>query len=539
MVQQMEVIAPVESVPVPSRAAAPGAFSWRTALLNPYVQSLAIIALASAVGLMARPYVQVPDLAMLLLLAVVIVAYRLPRGPAVAACLASIAAFDFCFVPPYYTFGVHDTAFFFTFAVMLVVALAMTQLTGRIREQAEDALEREHRAAALLALNTELASTEDMTTQVLIVARYLAQAGHGHAEVLLDEIGPASRHDDSWPDHVLFETVALRVAARWAYQNGASAGWGTSHCAEAEALVIPLQSSSRTLGVAALWPESPEHPLRSTDLRTIEALAAEAALTFERTWLAQEHRRARAEIESEQLRTALLSSLSHDLRSPLASIEGAASSLVQEGGAWQRDTRREMAVTILQEARRMNRLITNLLDMVRVESGALAVHKSWQPLEEPLGVALLRLEERMSHHRVTADLPESLPLVPVDELLVEQVFINLLENAARHTPAGTDIRISAWTEEDQVVVEVADSGPGVPPGEEETIFRKFHRAAREETLSPAGGSGLGLTICRGIVAAHGGRIWLHREDGGGAAFRFSLPLVGPPMAALAEASDRI
>jgi two-component system sensor histidine kinase KdpD len=193
-----------------------------------------------------------------------------------------------------------------------------------------------------------------------------------------------------------------------------------------------------------------------------------------------------------------------------------------------------MAETILEESRRMNRLVTNLLDMVRVETGALAVQKAWQPLEEALGVALLRLEERLASHPVQTRLPADLPLVPIDELLIEQVFINLLENAAKHTAPGTPITVSAWAADGTVMVEVADAGSGVPGGEEETIFRKFHRAARTDRLSPAGGSGLGLTICRGIITAHGGRIWLHRHAGPGAVFRFSLPLQGPPLSALPE-----
>ncbi len=177
----------------------------------------------------------------------------------------------------------------------------------------------------------------------------------------------------------------------------------------------------------------------------------------------------------------------------------------------------------------MNRLVTNLLDMVRVETGALAVQKEWQPLEEALGVALLRLDERLSSNPVEIRLPADLPLVPIDELLIEQVFINLLENAAKHTPRGTPITVSAWSEDGSVLVEVADRGTGVPRGEEETIFRKFHRGSRHDPSGPPSGAGLGLTICRGIITAHGGRIWLHRHDGPGAAFRFTLPLQGPPM----------
>jgi two-component system sensor histidine kinase KdpD len=193
-----------------------------------------------------------------------------------------------------------------------------------------------------------------------------------------------------------------------------------------------------------------------------------------------------------------------------------------------------MAETILEESRRMTRLVTNLLDMVRVETGALAVHKQWQPLEEALGVALLRLEERLSGHTVETDLAPDLPLVPIDELLIEQVFLNLLDNAAKHTPVGTLIAVRAWAETDVVIVEVQDQGPGIPAGEEESIFRKFHRAARLDHAGPAGGSGLGLTICRGIIVAHGGRIWLEPGRDRGACFRFTLPLTGPPLPILPD-----
>lgn len=185
----------------------------------------------------------------------------------------------------------------------------------------------------------------------------------------------------------------------------------------------------------------------------------------------------------------------------------------------------------------MTRLVTNLLDMVRVESGSLAVQKVWQPLEEAVGVALLRVEERLAAHPIQTRLPANLPLVPIDELLIEQVFINLFDNAAKHTPEGTPITVEAWTEDRAVVVEVADHGPGIPQGEEESVFRKFQRSSGTNHLGPSGGSGLGLTICRGIIGAHGGRMWLEPTSIG-AAFRFSLPLEGPPIHSLpAEALE--
>ncbi len=240
--------------------------------------------------------------------------------------------------------------------------------------------------------------------------------------------------------------------------------------------------------------------------------------------LAERAEREQLEMEAERLRTALLSSLSHDLRTPLATINGAASSLLDDRGLTDA-TRQDLLRSVLEESQRMNRLIGNLLDMIRVESGALQVQKEWQPLEETVGVALIRLDERLREHPVTVRLPPDLPLVPLDEVLIEQVFVNLLENAAKYTPLGTPIEIAGAAVDGAVLIDVADRGPGLPPGEEERIFDKFHRAAKD---TASGGIGLGLTICRGIITAHGGRIWAGNRPGGGAVFHFTLPLSGPP-----------
>jgi two-component system, OmpR family, sensor histidine kinase KdpD len=495
--------------------------------IREYGWSVAAIACATAVGLLLRAHLQVIDVAMIFLLAVVVVGYRYRRGPAILASVLSIAAFDFAFVPPYYTFNVHDPAYYLTFGVMLAVAMSMGQLTARIREQAQDALERERRAEALYGQSRDLSESDDLENQLEIVAHHIGDLARGRARVLLDgsERGLQAR---DWPPAGYFESVETRVAATWAYTNGESAGWSTSHCAEAEEMVVPLRASGRVVGAVSIEPEFLTDMLSEADRETIQVLADQAATAFERTMLSRAHDRARMEVESERLRTALLSSLSHDLRTPLGSIEGAASTLLQDSTELSHHARREMADTILQESHRMTRLVTNLLDMVRVETGALAVHKQWQPLEEALGVALLRVEDRLDCHEVETQLPPDLALVPIDELLIEQVFINLLENAAKHTPRGTSITVSAWTEHGAVVVEVADNGPGIPFGEDERVFGKFHRAARVDQDGPAGGAGLGLTICRGIIAAHGGRIWLERGRGPGACFRFTIPLEGPP-----------
>jgi two-component system sensor histidine kinase KdpD len=252
------------------------------------------------------------------------------------------------------------------------------------------------------------------------------------------------------------------------------------------------------------------------------------ALAMERATLSEETAKARREIEAEQLRSSLLSSVSHDLRTPLAVITGATSTLLEGAQTVSEVTRHDLLTTVLEEAERLNRLIRNLLDMTRLESGAVKVKKEWLPLEELVGAALNRLDARLSGREVHVELPADLPLVPCDAVLIEQTLINLLENAAKYSTGAIDI--GATVTSGELVVEIADRGPGVPPGQEKRVFEKFQRASHEGNPD---GVGLGLTICRAIVTAHGGRIWVTNREGGGAAFRFALPMDGesPPLPA--------
>ena len=499
-----------------------------------YLGAAGIVALTTAIAFAMRSRLSTIDVAMLFLLAVVLVAARFHRGPAVATSLLAIAVFDFVFVPPYYTFDVHDTAYALTFVVMLLVALVMSHLTARIREQAEESATRECRTRALLDLDRNLAGRRTRQELAEVASRHVGRVAGGEAEVVIAEDGSPENANAFWRATGLFETVDVRVAATWAWQHGEPAGSGTPHCGEADALLVPLRAATGPLGVVAVRPEPLGRRLTHDEHQTVVALVGQAAIAIERALLAERSDTARVEAEAERLRTSLLSSLSHDLRTPLSTIEGAASTLVQQGATLPPEVRRDMAQTIVEESRRMARLVSNLLDMIRVETGALAVQKAWQPLEEALGVALLRLDEPLSSHPVDVQLPPELPLVPIDELLIEQVFINLLENAAKYTPPGTPITISAQHADGAVVVEVADQGPGIASGNGEAVFRKFYRAGRGNE----GGAGLGLTICRGIVTAHGGRIWVDQRSGQGAVFRFTIPLQGPPMRGdPAEAED--
>jgi two-component system sensor histidine kinase KdpD len=501
------------------------------ARLRDYAAAIGLVAFASAANFLLRGRVQTIDIAMVYLLAVVIVSSRFPPRPALLASVLSIAAFDFWFVRPFNTFAVSDARYVLTFGVMLVVAIVMSRLTARIRQQAEAAREREERTSALYAMSRELAAARKADDIVRIGARHLSDTFG--CEVVVFEPGVDGRVGL----HPAFTAVAddkERTIAQWVFDHGQLAGAGTATLPSTAWLYLPLLASDRAVGVVAVRPDDAgrfQDPVRR---QLLETFAGQVAASLDRVLLAGASQRAHLETEAERLRTALLSSLSHDLRTPLAGIEGAASSLLDVGGSLRIEARRELAETILEESRRMTRLVANLLNMVRLETGALQVQKEWQPLEEVVGVALIRLDERLAGRQVTTSLPPDLPLVPIDGLLIEQVLINLMENALKYTPTGTPIDISARADPRAVTVEVADRGPGLPPGEEGRIFEKFYRS-REQ--GRAIGAGLGLTICRGIVTAHGGRIWAENRPDGGAVFRFTLPLTGPPPALRADEAD--
>jgi two-component system, OmpR family, sensor histidine kinase KdpD len=316
--------------------------------------------------------------------------------------------------------------------------------------------------------------------------------------------------------------------AQWVYDHGQVAGQSTDTLSGASALYLPLIASRSAVGVLGIRPAQPRRFLEPDQLHLLETFASLTAQALERVGLAMEAQRAHVQAEAERMRSSLLSSVSHDLRTPLATITGALSSL-QDDSTLAPAVRDELIETAYGEAERLNRLVGNLLDMTRIESGGVQAQKEWQPLEEVVGAAVTRLEDQLRDHPLTISLPPDLPLVSLDSVLIEQLLINVLENASKYTPPGSPIEITATATDAQVIVEVADRGPGIPPGDEQRVFEKFYRA---DTSSGHRGAGLGLAICRGIAAAHGGRIWTENRPGGGAAFRFVLPLDGtPPIAA--------
>jgi two-component system sensor histidine kinase KdpD len=498
----------------------------RRSPLGEYGRAAEIIAGCSILAALAFRFLSLTDVAMVYLLGVGLVASRYGRAPSVVAALLSIAVFDFFFVPPFHTFAVSEARYLLTFVVMLCIALVISALTLRIRAQAETARERERHTAALYALSRELAATRGRGGIASAASRQLEATFGAQVQILLpDEGGRLEIPVGVPPAYPMDEKE--RSVAQWVFERGRAAGRGTDTLPAAQALYVPLIGSSGVVGVAGVRAADAKR-LQDPGLgRLLDALAGQAALALERVMLAERAEQEQVEAEAERLRTALLSSLSHDMRTPLGAITGAASSLLEDHGALAEPARRDLLKAILEESQRMNRLIGNLLDMIRVETGALEVQKDWQPLEEVVGVALIRLEPRLREHPVDVKLPPDLPLVLLDGLLIEQVFVNLLENAAKYTPAGTPIDITAEPGDGTVTVNVADRGPGLAPGEERRVFEKFYRVPGAVGAS---GIGLGLTICRGIITAHGGRIWVEMRPGGGAVFRFTLPLGGQPPA---------
>lgn len=495
-----------------------------------YAQALAVTMLCTLVGKLMLPRFAEANIVMIYLLGVVYAAWRLGRGPSILAAVLGVAAFDFFFVAPRLTFAVADTEYLVTFAVLLVVALTISTLMVRLRQQADEAWRRERRTAALYGLSRDLAHTRGLENLLRAAVRHIHEVFDSQAAVLIpDDAGRlASRAsapaDFSLPEHD-------QAVAAWVLDRGQAAGAGTATLPSASALYLPLESGEQRVGVLAVR-AGPATDLDSPEQRHfLETFANQTAMAIARARLAELAAQAQVAAETERIRGTLISSVSHDLRTPLAAIAGSAETLLGGGPALDAPTRRELLEGIRDESQRLGRLVAKLLDMTRLEAGAVALQRDWQSLEELVGSALARLEPLLRDRPVTVALPPDLPLVACDGLMIEQVIVNLVENAARHTPPGTPIRIDGELGASGLALAVADRGPGLQPGEEERVFAKFYRR------DPSGpGAGLGLAICRAILEAHGGRIEATNRAGGGAVFRFELPLGPPPPASAEQAS---
>ncbi|WP_193098776.1 DUF4118 domain-containing protein [Burkholderia sp. Z1] len=513
-----------------------------------YAYAAAICAAITVVASLVSERLDLTNLVMLYLLGVVFSAVRLGRGPGVLQSFLSVAAFDFFFVPPRMSFSVSDTQYLLTFFGMLLTSLVISHLTSTLTRQASVAQRRERRTGAIYAMARELGAALTTEQIVEIGSRHVGEVFRARVAFLLPDSADKVRQKIEEPDAAVTLTGADLDSdvGQWVYDQQKPAGRGTDTLPATVALYLPLKAPMRTRGVLAVASREPRELEVPEQQRMLDAFAAQIALALERVHYVEIARDALVNMESERLRNSLLSAISHDLRTPLTTIVGFSSMLAngraaaQSGdvAAAERFAQREgeLVDAIHDEALRMTGIVTNLLDMARLQAGSLQLKRQWSLLEEAVGAALAACKRVLARHPARVTLPADLPLLQMDAVLMERLFTNLFENAAKYTPPDTPLDIGAERMTDDglpfVRVHVDDHGPGLPAGMETRIFDKFTRGEKE---SATPGIGLGLAICRAIVEAHGGKIGaLNRTapDGHvtGARFWFTLPVETPPAA---------
>ncbi|HEY7063788.1 MAG TPA: ATP-binding protein [Chloroflexota bacterium] len=506
-----------------------------------YAAAVVGVALVSgAIGVVLR-WSHIANVSMLYLLVVLALGTRFGSGPAVVASVLAFLTFNWFFVGPVHTLAVTDPDEWLALLLLLVTSVVTGQLTAGQRRRAEEAQRREHEAVQLYAVGRQLATAPTLDAALQGVAEYLqgALALESCAILLADEGERLQRHALAGRDGL---APGGPEASRWVLSATSAEAppaqprrWvrvvpprppSARGPEAAPRFELPLRAAERVLGVLRVVPEPERERFSREETRLLETAADQVALAVERLRLQAEANAAEVLRRTDELRTALLNSVSHDLRTPLASIKAAAGSLRQHDVTWSDAERDAFAATIEAEADRLNRLVGNLLDLSRIEAGVLRPEKEWYPISALVEDVLGRLGPLAARHPITVDLPESLPPVELDYVEIDQVLSNLLENALKYTPPGTPIRVAARVEGDALAVEVADQGPGIPPAALPRLFEKFYRAASGPG-QPVG-TGLGLAVARGLVEAHGGRLDVESAPGAGTTFRFTLPLGTPP-----------
>jgi two-component system sensor histidine kinase KdpD len=511
-------------------AAAPVRTSEETARAldgKAYLGSLAIITVALGLALVLQGF-GISNVALVFLTGVLTSAIVYGLWPSLFACLVSALAYNFFFLPPLHTFSISDRENVVALFFFIVVAVIASNLASRVRAQALAARERAATTENLYLFSRKLAGVITLDDLLWAAAFQFAQMLTVRVVILLPE-GESVAVRAGYPPEDLLDDADL-AAAKWVWQHGTPAGRGADTLPGAKRLFLPMRTGRGVIGVVGLDSDKPG-PLLSPDQRRLfDALAGQAALAIERVELAREIGQTRLAAETERLRSALLTSISHDLRTPLASILGSATSLKSYGAAMAPDAREELAGTIQEEAERLNRFIANLLDMTRLESGSIEPHSEAIDVADVVGSALRRAGPVLGPHGVTVTLAPDLPMVRVDPVLLEQVLFNILDNAAKYTPAAAGVAIRARRTERLVVIDVLDGGDGIPADDLERIFDKFYRVQAAD--KKRAGTGLGLAICRGFIEAMGGTISAsNRTDGHGAVFTITLPVPAEDAAA--------
>lgn len=461
------------------------------------------------------------NLLMVYLLAVVTIASKCGSLPSFAASVASVLIFDLLFTQPYYRVTVYDSQYLVTFAVMLIVGLLASTLTSRVRYQADAARRNERRAEALYRLSRRLANTAKTADLMRETEQIVSEVFDAHAVIYLPnedrKVRPILGHVAS------FAASAKEFAtAQWVLDHNEPAGAGTNTLPSSEALYLPLSTRDNVAGVMAIQPAKANTRLSIDARQLLETYATQIAFAIERNNLSERTQRAELESETEKLRSSLLSAVSHDLRTPLAAIAGAASSLDANINKESIDSAsHDLLETIVDESQRLANLVENLLHMTRLSSGKVQINRQWQPVEEVVGSALHRLDHVLTEREVQIQIEGDLPLVNGDDILLETILVNLIDNALKYSPAHSPIEILCESVSDGIAIQVADRGCGILPGDEVKIFEKFHRGSGKNT--DRRGTGLGLAICEAIVRAHKGTITANHRPGGGTIARFTIP----------------
>lgn len=496
-----------------------------------YLEALALVALVTVLAKVlgaafhfkpAETVLDLTNIAMLYLLPVVYAAVRGGIGPAVVSSLAGVVAFDIFFVPPVGAISVADLRYLISFAVMLLVGLTIGTIASRLRYRVEDSRLREAGTQALYSMAKELAAVTDMEMISEIVVNHTSRHVDGDTVLYLPEADGTMRVSArSSANAESIENHNERAVASWTFTHSRVAGRGTDTLPGAQCVYVPLSTDGRSIGVLAVCLKGKKAILGPRQQAILEALAGLAALSLSRSELVRFGEHVRYLEESERLRTALLNSVSHDLRTPLATITGAVTSLLASESHFTSEEQKALLGNIESAASRMDRTTGNLLSMARLESGFATLNRDWYDIEDIVGVVLGQYDQELKERAVILEVPEELPLLRADYGLIEQVLSNLIDNAIKYSPEGSEIRVVVTTVDDYIRVSVVDNGRGLPEEDIDKVFDKFYRLQRD---SGVGGTGLGLSISKGIIEAHGGRVWAENRLEGGAVVGFALPL---------------
>jgi two-component system, OmpR family, sensor histidine kinase KdpD len=490
----------------------------------PYAIGLLAVAIALGVGILVKPFLGLENIDLVFLIAVVVVAVRYGLAPSIVASVAASLCYNFFFLPPLYTFTITDPTNVAAFVFFMLVAVLISNLAARVRTQAFTARARAHTTEQLYAFSRKLAGVATLDDLLWATAYQTASMLKLHVVLLLPENGSIAVKAGYPPEDTLDD--ADLAAATWAWEHDRAAGRGSDTLPGAKRLFLPMRTGRGAIGVVGIDRDKQGPLLTPDQRRLLDALIDQAALAIERVHLVEDLDQAKRSVEADRLRAALLTSISHDLKTPLAAILGAAGTLKGLARDLDDAAKADLLQTIIDESERLNRFIANLLDMTKLEAGAIKPNAGLHDLGEIVGTALARSSKILAQHRVEVDLGADLPMLGLDAVLFEQVLVNVLENASKYAPPGTLVRLQGWREDGVVQLQIIDEGSGIPPEDLERVFDKFHRVPKADQVRA--GTGLGLAISRGFIEAMGGSIIAaNRSDRPGAVFTITLPIPKP------------